>query len=482
MIDKLFEQFSSLDKTSFHQEPSDTKIKANSINSKVFEFASTTTNIFSNQYEKTYKLRYEKLKYFYSQYLNQNKQSAIKDVYMLSVKNEEIVHIFGIINRKMRKFESFVQEVQRPAYLEYNYHRTHDYHNKEDLIFLEDISGKIELSQSSSNKTSKLNINHLNIYNLTTGCAVCLKGFLTDNNRFEVIEIILSENNDSIINGNTFDKNKLSLSNESTSGKNVLFLSSLKATEQKIKSSQYQGLANFLKSEVNLMADKTEILVTFGGQWGELEQVHQNLVFYYNHSKRFINAQENMIATGKYINEVYYQFLEANKNKSKRKVLIAPSLNDPTISSLPQIPFKKILFPRLAQNQRAIFLSNPDTIELSENVKILLMDGINVRDYQSQNGLDFYETAKFMLLMRLLAPTCPNTLEALPIETKDYLLLVDFTSLIVIGNSPDYKEDVLLSRKNEKICRIVFVPGFSESGKVVLMNFDTLQTKMIEFK
>lgn len=488
MIDKLLTKFSEF-QTSLPNSPSNThtstplEINASPLTKSIFNFKSKEDNIFNNQYDKVYQSRFKNMKSFYSNFLKTRPIHQITEIFNLTEGPKHLVCLFGIINRKIQKLDSFVREIQKPEYLEINYHRKNDLFSSTDSIFLEDVSGKVELIQNKDSFTKNHNVPTLGVANLTTGCTVCVQGYLGHEQKFIVEEIVLCQDLDNYFSDvQSHHKNPTKMITEHAAPKgNLLFVSTLKATKEKSVDAKFENLATFLTSPTNPVNKKIEMLVAFGGLWGDLDPLHINLCFYYNYAKTFASAESGLNETCHYLEGFFRHFLSFSGLDTPRQVLIAPSLNDPTFSSLPQLPFRKVLFGKLTDDPAVKLLANPDVFQVNGQFKFLLMDGLNVWDFCSQTGLGFDEAIKGMLLMRLLAPTCPNTLESLPCENQESLILKHFPDFVMVGNAPEFKEESLLSKDGTLLTKVVFVPDFSKTGKVVVFDPQTEKFSVIKF-
>ncbi|THG94729.1 hypothetical protein EW026_g6796 [Hermanssonia centrifuga] len=89
------------------------------------------------------------------------------------------------------------------------------------------------------------------------------------------------------------------------------------------------------------------------------------------------------------------------------------------------------------------------------------------------------------LRWRHLAPTAPDTLWCHPYFTMDPFVLQETPDIYVVGNQPEFKTKLVVEQpkgeEGEKRCRIVLVPGFRESGTLVLVNLRTLAVRTVSF-
>lgn len=92
--------------------------------------------------------------------------------------------------------------------------------------------------------------------------------------------------------------------------------------------------------------------------------------------------------------------------------------------------------------------------------------------------------AESTLRWRHIAPTAPDTLWCHPYYDYDPFILKETPDLYLIGNQPRFRTRMVVADKDEgneggvkKRCRVVLVPGFAESGMLVLVNLRTLKVK-----
>ena len=82
------------------------------------------------------------------------------------------------------------------------------------------------------------------------------------------------------------------------------------------------------------------------------------------------------------------------------------------------------------------------------------------------------------LKMRHLAPTCPDTLRSYPFVEYDPFIIEKFPHVYFCGNQDIYKERVL--QNGDKCLKMVSIPRFRETGSIVLMDAESLQTYEIK--
>lgn len=121
---------------------------------------------------------------------------------------------------------------------------------------------------------------------------------------------------------------------------------------------------------------------------------------------------------------------------------------------------------------------------------ILVTSGQTIEDmykYVSSPPATRLGLATSTLQWRHIAPTAPDTLWCHPYKGKDPFIINETPDLYVIGNQPEFKTRLLSEvvedgkGPSERRCRIVLVPGFKESGILVLVNLRTLKVRTVNF-
>lgn len=86
--------------------------------------------------------------------------------------------------------------------------------------------------------------------------------------------------------------------------------------------------------------------------------------------------------------------------------------------------------------------------------------------------------AEATLSWRHIAPTAPDTLWCHPYFTTDPFVLAETPDLYLVGNQPAFRTK-LVAEAGAARCRIVLVPGFKQSGLLVLVNLRTLAVRTV---
>jgi DNA polymerase delta subunit 2 len=94
------------------------------------------------------------------------------------------------------------------------------------------------------------------------------------------------------------------------------------------------------------------------------------------------------------------------------------------------------------------------------------------------------------LRWRHMAPTAPDTLWCHPYFVEDPFLIKETPDLYIVGGQKRFATQLVATdgghvcseaKGAERNCRIVLVPGFAETGILVLINLRTLDVKTVKF-
>lgn len=417
-------------------------------------------------FDRIYGHRYTKLREFYANYASSVLNEQLTKVYNLEPENMLPVLLCGTINRKMRQMESFVKEIQKPEFAELSYQRPKELSTAADIVILEDETGKVELRESREVGVG----GGLRVHNLTTGCVVLVRGCVGLDQKLQVSEVILAKLPECLfretrtLRESSGPKKKF-LSGQ-PKGRQFTLVSGLRLTAARAESRQYRLLRSFLGRQRPESAEGVQTLVAFGGLSDAMEGVNLSLYYYHYYAEHFARIQSQFTESLRAANELFREFLDGALGHQTREVVLVPTITDPTFGGLPQPPFQKKLFEGAGTGNSLFLLPNPAVIEVFPGSEALVWDGVNVADFAGQSGLAFEEAAEAMVLMRLSAPTCPNTLETFALDDCDSLILETIPSFVVVGNAPHFS-----TRKVDSVqCTLVFVPDFSKSGQVVIFD------------
>lgn len=171
-------------------------------------------------------------------------------------------------------------------------------------------------------------------------------------------------------------------------------------------------------------------------------------------------------------------------------VTLLPGESDPTSTSLPQQPIHPAMFPHsrtymeLAGSQEVSWFdsaTNPFEFDL-DGWRFLGTGGQTVNDiYKYVSGEERLEMMEAMLRWRLTAPTAPDTLWCYPFQDGDAFVMKECPHVYFVGNQPKFETSVIEGPQGQ-MTRLVAVPGFRETGEVVLMDLETLGVEVVKFE
>jgi len=170
-------------------------------------------------------------------------------------------------------------------------------------------------------------------------------------------------------------------------------------------------------------------------------------------------------------------------------ITLVPGDSDPTHVALPQQPVHPALFP----SSRA-YMSDPDDLtpgwfHSTTNPAEIDIDGNRYQITGGQPVDDIYkyvegearlDMMEAMMRWRLMAPTAPDTLWCYPFQDADQFVVKECPHVFVVGNQPRFGTRVIEGHLGQK-CRLVMLPTFRDSGKLVLLDSETLEVEVVKF-
>ncbi|KAF2090620.1 DNA polymerase delta subunit 2 [Saccharata proteae CBS 121410] len=174
-------------------------------------------------------------------------------------------------------------------------------------------------------------------------------------------------------------------------------------------------------------------------------------------------------------------------------ITLMPGASDPANVAIPQQPLHPALFPlsRAYANPPGAQhdpTTQPGWFDSSTNpfsatiagYRYLGSGGQPVSDiYKYVPSSDRLEMMESMLRWRCNAPTAPDTLWSYPFQDEDPLLIKECPHVFFAGNMPEFGTDVVEGYHGQTV-RVVAVPGFRETGQVVLVDEETLEVEVVE--
>ncbi|CAG8982156.1 hypothetical protein HYALB_00003248 [Hymenoscyphus albidus] len=174
-------------------------------------------------------------------------------------------------------------------------------------------------------------------------------------------------------------------------------------------------------------------------------------------------------------------------------ITLLPGYDDPANVSLPQQPIHSAMFPQAraygamppvegVTREPGWFdtVTNPWDGEL-EGWKLLGTGGQNVDDvFKYVEGEDRLRMMEAMCRWRCCAPTAPDTLWSYPFQDHDPFVLDSCPHLFFVGSQPKFDTATIEGPEGQTV-RLIAVPRFSDTGEIVLVDTETLDTSVLRF-
>ncbi|CEP62708.1 DNA-directed DNA polymerase delta subunit POL31 LALA0_S06e01882g [Lachancea lanzarotensis] len=180
---------------------------------------------------------------------------------------------------------------------------------------------------------------------------------------------------------------------------------------------------------------------------------------------------------------------------------LMPGACDPSDQSLPQQPLHKALFEgtikplfQTVQNELFSPTTNPVWLDF-DGVSLLGTSGQNIDDickYIVPNGssseADRYEQNEIETRLNMIegclkwqniAPTAPDTLWCYPYKSNDPFILSKLPHVYFIGNQPVFASRTVKLEGGHDV-KIITIPEFSETGEIVILDLETLDTEVVK--
>ena len=160
-------------------------------------------------------------------------------------------------------------------------------------------------------------------------------------------------------------------------------------------------------------------------------------------------------------------------------VVVLPGETDPSNFALPQQPIHSAIFGRAKTYMNLHPTTNPARFDI-DGVKFLGSSGQGVREIQWYTECGVLESLQLSLASRLLAPTAPDTLACYPVAGEvDPLVIQEAVDVFFAGNC----KEVAIGKVGENSeTLLVGLPTFAETGEAVLLNLQSRETEVLEFR
>jgi DNA polymerase delta subunit 2 len=159
---------------------------------------------------------------------------------------------------------------------------------------------------------------------------------------------------------------------------------------------------------------------------------------------------------------------------------IMPACGEPTTFMLPQAPLHPCLFGTARKFASLTLSPNPYTFTLSSSLTVLT----------GSSGEPLHDIAKYCeiseplqaledtLVARHMAPTAPDTLPAFPFVDEDPFVLEQVPHVYFAGRQPAFATKLVAVSESEHV-RLITIPSFCLTHSVVLLNTESLEA--VEF-
>ncbi|PVZ98682.1 hypothetical protein BB558_005319 [Smittium angustum] len=382
----------------------------------------------------------------------------------------ERVVLIGTVFLEQKLKPSILEEVSKSQW-EKETPLPEKYWSEEDLVWLEDETGRINVISDPKGK----------IPVLITGMVVSVLGSSTKDGRFVVEDVEYA--------GMPVQSPVLDVSKDRQKhGKSeyVAIVSGFGVTGDSGVSRNMQLLADFLGGllggeEMRELSSKIGSLIVagnsidgrgvYGGKINEkmgklgLRNTNDNVL-----GREVVVEKRSYVELDNYLSQI----------AGILPVILMPGDTDPVSQSLPQQTFPvDILLPKSGSLGSLIGTSNPTWLEI-DKLRFLGTSGQNIRDMEKcVRDIPALDLCEATLKSRHLAPTGPDTLAMYPSSRGDAMLLDRAPDVYFVGNMESFGRRRVSGGGGE--VEVVMVPEFKSSGEVVLVDTFTLRTESVKF-
>ncbi|TDL27210.1 hypothetical protein BD410DRAFT_761860 [Rickenella mellea] len=162
-------------------------------------------------------------------------------------------------------------------------------------------------------------------------------------------------------------------------------------------------------------------------------------------------------------------------------VHVLAGASDPSGALLPQQALPRAMFGAVREHYNFACETNPSWLGVAGR-SLLVDSGQPLEDmfkYLPSPPVTRLSIATSTLRWRHTAPTAPDTLWCYPYFTADPFVLNVTPHVYIAGNQPLFA--TRLVKDGDVKCRVVLVPGFSETGALVLVNLKSLRVRVVQF-
>ncbi|KAL8872953.1 MAG: hypothetical protein Q9174_001502 [Haloplaca sp. 1 TL-2023] len=170
-------------------------------------------------------------------------------------------------------------------------------------------------------------------------------------------------------------------------------------------------------------------------------------------------------------------------------ITLIPGESDPANVSMPQQPIHPAMFPRSRNYAVLPGSTEPGWFDSATNPFEADIDGWRIMGNGGQpiddvfkyvEGDERLDMMESLLRWRCGAPTAPDTLWCYPFQENDPFVIEECPHMYFVGNQPRYETMVIDGPEGQTV-RLISVPKFRETGELVLLDIDTLETEIVRF-
>jgi DNA polymerase delta subunit 2 len=375
---------------------------------------------------------------------------------VLNISESQLVWVVGTIYKEMKFKPNILEDVSSAHYGPAPVVKNKYIDPATDVIMLEDESGRVKLV---GNKIQTLR--------LVTGIVVAVLGTEDQEGDFHVIDVRYPD----------YAPQKPLLSNASQ--RRYIALISGMSLSPTDSSFREQLLAEFLTGELGGVGQKelsSQIchVILAGDSIADQNPSKGNLLSFGTETPQFDFGPMGRL------DDFIYQVGQS------LPISLLPGQEDPVGASMPQQPFHRALFGRSsALEKQGVFncTTNPHWWNI-EGRTILGTGGQTINDiYRYLEDSNRLDMMKETLKWRHCAPTAPDTLWCYPFPDSDPFIVHETPHIYFVGDQPKFESRLVedVDADGQKVTfRLIALPRFCETGEVVLVDIDTLQTRAIE--
>ncbi|KAK6354304.1 hypothetical protein TWF730_008714 [Orbilia blumenaviensis] len=388
---------------------------------------------------------------------------------VLDVRQGEVCWVVGTVYMDMKLKPNVLEDIAKDHFISAPPPRQKYRDPENDKIMIEDESGRLELIGDKIREED-----------LVTGCVIAVMGTETANGEFKVIDVLLPELPAQI--------ERAVPESLSQTKKYIALISGLSVTGNVHESVETHLLVEYLLGEVGSSADQSKSasisrLIIAGNSLSEPQTQAADEAAASSSTSRAKSKKYGYDSTSYNAKPTTVLDTLLTDLCTSIGVTLMPGESDPANASLPQQKMHPTMFPTAKYYTGSTFIpsTNPHACEI-DGVRFLGTSGQTIDDiFNYVDGNDRLEMMEKTLRWRLVAPTAPDTLWCYPFQDGDQFVIDACPHVYFVGNQPEF--GTRLIRGNEgQIVRLVTVPKFSETGELVLVDLETLECEVINFK